>query len=347
MSFQDELLRNMRTKDEVVLAHKKEIQENAMNIAMVIYDDIKRKLISLSNNGEYQVIDNKKVISCMWVFPMFYQQYLIIKDKSTSIPGTPTYLERQLQELLQTPQKQRKNVIKKYRGIDLSSGGKPAQFLPCVEFDIDTNPETEFGCIIEKLQQLAEQDNVSIQLCVKNDYENITYPFCEDINGATADRYKYSIAVKGSTTIPDSYSTDKPIAVIVDDSENLNQNVISFDSMEGHQFERFCAELLLHNGFSNVDVTKGSGDQGIDIIAYKDGIKFGIQCKCYSTDIGNKAIQEAFSGKSFYGCHVAVVLTNRYFTRSAIDLANSNGVLLWDREHLLNMIKNAGIKVNE
>lgn len=109
--------------------------------------------------------------------------------------------------------------------------------------------------------------------------------------------------------------------------------------MEGHDFEFFCAELLKKNGFLDVEVTKGSGDQGIDIIAFKEGIKYGIQCKCYSSDIGNKAVQEAFSGKTFYHCHVASVLTNRYFTASAKELAESNGILLWDRDYLNNLLE--------
>ena len=111
-----------------------------------------------------------------------------------------------------------------------------------------------------------------------------------------------------------------------------------FDCMEGHDFEYFCADILRQNSYINVDVTRGSGDQGIDILAEKDGIKYGIQCKCYSSDIGNKAVQEAFSGKTFYGCHVAVVLTNRHFTKSAKELADSNHVLLWDREKLESFI---------
>lgn len=111
-----------------------------------------------------------------------------------------------------------------------------------------------------------------------------------------------------------------------------------YDSMDGHQFEYFCADILRKNGFERVAVTQGSGDQGIDIIAFKDGIKYGVQCKCYSSDIGNKAVQEAFSGKAFYNCHVGVVLTNRYFTAPAKELAEKNGILLWDRNKLNEMI---------
>ena len=53
-----------------------------------------------------------------------------------------------------------------------------------------------------------------------------------------------------------------------------------------------------------------------------------------ANDIGNSAVQEAFSGRSFYRCHVAAVLTNRYFTFSAKELAENNEVLLWDRDRL-------------
>ena len=115
------------------------------------------------------------------------------------------------------------------------------------------------------------------------------------------------------------------------------------DLMDGHEFEYFCAELLENSGYEKTEVTPGSGDQGIDVIAYKDGIKFGIQCKCYASDIGNKAVQEAYSGKEFYNCHIGAVLSNRHFTASAIELASKNRILLWNREYLVNLLKNADL----
>ena len=124
------------------------------------------------------------------------------------------------------------------------------------------------------------------------------------------------------------------------DSVAIPKWFINFDDMDGHQFEHFCANVLKQNGFEKVSVTSGSGDQGIDIIAYKDDIKYGIQCKCYHSDIGNKAVQEVYAGKAFYNCHVGIVLTNRDFTKSAIELARNNGVILWNRKKLLQMIEN-------
>ena len=112
----------------------------------------------------------------------------------------------------------------------------------------------------------------------------------------------------------------------------------NFDTMEGHDFEYFCADILKKNGFENVEVTQGSGDHGIDILAEKDGITYAIQCKCYSSNIGNAAVQQAYTGKGFYHRDIAVVLTNRYFTSQAIEEAKALGVKLWDRDKLEKMV---------
>lgn len=109
-------------------------------------------------------------------------------------------------------------------------------------------------------------------------------------------------------------------------------------STSGVYFENIACRLLESNGFENIRNTPASGDYGIDILAEKDGISYAIQCKCYSNNIGNKAVQEAFSGKQFYNCMVAVVFTNSHFTKSAIETAKATNVLLWDREKLIQMI---------
>jgi len=100
--------------------------------------------------------------------------------------------------------------------------------------------------------------------------------------------------------------------------------------MDGYQFEYQCAEILKRNGFSRVQVTQSSGDQGVDIIAHKHRKKYGIQCKYYSYPVGNKAVQEAYAGANFYDCDRAMVMTNLTFTRAATELAEKLEVELWD-----------------
>lgn len=113
------------------------------------------------------------------------------------------------------------------------------------------------------------------------------------------------------------------------------------DAMAGHEFEFWCAELLRKNGFANVVVTPGSGDQGVDVLAEKGGIKYAFQCKCYSSDLGNTPVQEVNTGKTLYHCQIGIVMTNRYFTKGAKEAAEATGVLLWDRDKLQQLMESA------
>ena len=117
----------------------------------------------------------------------------------------------------------------------------------------------------------------------------------------------------------------------------------ALDEMEGHEFEYFCADLLAERGFREVEVTKGSGDYGVDILAEKDGVTYAIQCKAYTTPVGVKAIQEAYAGRDYYDRMVGAVLTNQYFTKPAVEAAKKLKILLWDRGYLEEMMEEAGV----
>lgn len=137
--------------------------------------------------------------------------------------------------------------------------------------------------------------------------------------------------------------TFKPI--IKNQSTNLYQPTVNqppyviknnnpIDYMSGIEFEYFIAELLKQRGFYNVRVTEASGDYGVDIVAMKEGHIWAIQCKKYSGSVGVSAVQEVFSGKQFYNCDKAVVITNSTFTQSARNLALKTNVELWDKNIL-------------
>lgn len=128
-------------------------------------------------------------------------------------------------------------------------------------------------------------------------------------------------------------------------SENLDcitgDKLLNPSNMSGPEFEERCAELLRKNGFINVIVTKKSGDHGADVLAEKDGISYAIQCKYYSSTVGNSAVQEAFYAKAFYGKDIAVVMTNSYFTRPAQEEAAKIHVKLWDKDTLRSLLKSS------
>ena len=110
------------------------------------------------------------------------------------------------------------------------------------------------------------------------------------------------------------------------------------DLMSGTEFEEFVSTLFRQMGY-NTKITQTTGDQGIDVIAVKNGVKLGIQAKCYTNTVGNSAVQEAVAGKGYYSCDKVMVITNNYFTSSAASLAQSNNVVLWDRDFLKMKLK--------
>ena len=117
------------------------------------------------------------------------------------------------------------------------------------------------------------------------------------------------------------------------------RSVDTFEDMEGHEFEYFCADLLKNHGFCEVEVTRGSGDYGIDILAEKDGVTYAIQCKRYATPVGVKAVQEAYAGRDYYDRMVGAVMTNQYFTTPAVEAAKKLKILLWDGGYIESMME--------
>ena len=112
-----------------------------------------------------------------------------------------------------------------------------------------------------------------------------------------------------------------------------NITIDDIDMMSGVEFESFLKDYFEKRGYL-ATTTKASGDQGIDVIIEKNAVKTGVQAKCYSGTVGNSAIQEAVAGKKFYNCDKVMVITNNFFTDSAIALAKANDVVLWDRNIL-------------
>lgn len=118
------------------------------------------------------------------------------------------------------------------------------------------------------------------------------------------------------------------------------------DKLNGHEFEKYCGNLLIDLGYSNVNITVSSGDQGIDILASMGSSSYGFQCKNYVSVVGNKAVQEALAGKIFYKVDRVGVITNNYFTTSAQKLAVEGNVELWDRDTLKELLEDSIDKNN-
>ena len=133
----------------------------------------------------------------------------------------------------------------------------------------------------------------------------------------------------------DFFYTTKPTAELSNYIDNrleiLNASSTIDMPVDGLEFEYWCANALTKQGW-NTQVSKASGDQGVDIIARRDGLSVAVQCKRYGQPIGNKAVQEIFAAKQFVGAKYACVIGTGGFTKSAKELAGATEVFLFEAE---------------
>lgn len=110
-------------------------------------------------------------------------------------------------------------------------------------------------------------------------------------------------------------------------------DIAAVDSMSGLDFEKYVAKILQHRGFSHVRLTE-KYDFGVDIVARKDGITWGIQVKRYKQLVKVEAVRQVFTALVHYKCDRAMVITNSTYSRPARELAADNNCVLIDRDEL-------------
>lgn len=115
------------------------------------------------------------------------------------------------------------------------------------------------------------------------------------------------------------------------------------DRMSGSEFEAFLNKLFKSLGYRSTNL-KDTGDFGADLLIRVDGRKIAVQAKRYSKNVSLSAVQEIVAAKAYYESDEAAVATNSYFTRSAQELAQVNGVTLWDRDDLSRMMADARVQ---
>lgn len=115
-------------------------------------------------------------------------------------------------------------------------------------------------------------------------------------------------------------------------------DIAAIDTMDPLEFEVYVAKLLKHKGFRNIQLTE-KFDYGVDIIAEKDGTRWGVQVKRHADMVKADAVRQVVTGLVRYGCTRPMVVTNsRTFSRPAHELAADNKCVLVGRDELAEWI---------
>ena len=125
-------------------------------------------------------------------------------------------------------------------------------------------------------------------------------------------------------------------------------------NMNPFAFEKLSQRLLRECGFTDVQVTKKSGDGGIDgtgKLKIKGIFSFNVafQCKRYKNQVGAPEIRD-FRGSLGTNIEKGVLITTSSFSRAAKEEASSEGkrlIDLMDGEELINKLAEYGIGLKE
>jgi len=121
---------------------------------------------------------------------------------------------------------------------------------------------------------------------------------------------------------------------LIEKQKLVKLGISDIDKLDGKMFEKYLEVLFEKLGYK-VEGTRYIGDYGADLIIQKDNVKTVVQAKRYKGKVGVRAIQEAVAAKGYYNCDKAMVITNSHYTHQAEELADRNGVELWNRKDLI------------
>lgn len=182
----------------------------------------------------------------------------------------------------------------------------------------------------------------------------------------------WSLTAKGAKMLKEKNIDAKEISVFTTKKRG-NTNIASEDDLvkiestnwreqitdilqhlDPYAFERLAQRLLRECGFSDVIVTKRSGDGGIDgtgKLRIQGIFSFNVafQCKRYKGQVGAGAIRD-FRGSLDTNIEKGVLITTGAFTKAAKEEASCPGkrlIDLMDGEELINKLAEYGIGLNE
>lgn len=132
------------------------------------------------------------------------------------------------------------------------------------------------------------------------------------------------------------YSSVKPLKETADYIDKwFEGGIVDTSSLpeDGIEFEHWCAAKLEEQGW-HTRVSQASGDQGVDIVARQGDFMVAVQCKRYTKPVGNKAVQEVYTGAKNINATGAAVIGTGGYTKSALAVASTTAVELFDASEI-------------
>lgn len=110
------------------------------------------------------------------------------------------------------------------------------------------------------------------------------------------------------------------------------------DRLSGLDFEYYLYYLFKKKHI-HTRITSYTHDFGADLILKYHGKRIVIQAKRWNDNVGIQAVQETIGAMSYYKAKYGVVITNSFYTKSAVELAKASDIVLLNRYDLSDMME--------
>ena len=106
-------------------------------------------------------------------------------------------------------------------------------------------------------------------------------------------------------------------------------------------FERMISRLLICEGYTNVRLVGGSGDNGADVIATKYNRRWLFQAKQWKKPVGVDVVKETLHAIEVYNAQIPVIVSSHGFDSNVFQMqqqlmAQGISLQLWDDKELVN-----------
>ena len=140
----------------------------------------------------------------------------------------------------------------------------------------------------------------------------------------------YAPTTTGSTTVTYVPSQEAMTFVQMGSHQTLEEKFDQIAKMDKTQFVIYVARLFSRKGYQ-VKLTPVFDNYGIDMLVEKMGVIIAVSCVLTNKILSAADVEVANQGKAHYPASNAMVLTNMYFDRTALDFAKANKISLVDR----------------
>lgn len=182
---------------------------------------------------------------------------------------------------------------------------------------------------------LTELEQVKIENKIKNDIYNIRLDLQTEPD-ANLDEIRNEVQ-----NLENEYINALNVQNNIEKSrKQIIQKVDELLELSPRDFEQYIGELFNHLGYI-VEVTPYSNDKGLDIIMYKDNVKYGVQCKRYKGSVGSPEIQTFIGALSHAEADKGFFVTTGMFSFEAEKMANKHPIQLINKIDLAKLILEA------